>query len=797
MPRPAVRTLALVSVPIALAVHALARTVDRAVGTLLHTSLDLPSFVATALGLVDGGDAARNTAAWLAAGLAAWAALAALSRRATGATWTEALAAEAPRFSVLLLRPALTLLALASLAAQPTYPYGFALPVALTQDWAIAQDLAALLAFALHRLPARRLPVPGAASLSFLAFLAYAFLSPPWALRWESHPGNEPKTLRMAVALGHWWTLDVEPVSGPMEELPARPLLANASAAAATLGRESARMLAALAHGPAAVGRAAIRATRVTRQTIRGKEGGTYHVLAPGPSFLLAPALRIDRALNLRQRTPGRLAVTLLLWNALAAVLVGVLFQLARDASGRPGIAAAIAGGAALVPPFVFYSFQFYPEMLGALVMTAALRALLFGRPATTRNALGLGLALATLPWLHQKFLPVWLALALWAVVRAVAELVPFRTLLALVLPQAVSLYLTALYNFSITGSVRPDALFLAWGPGGVSSARIGQGSFGLALDARFGLFPYVPFLLLGLAALALPAGRRLRVALPVAAVYYLTVASADNWSGAVCNLGRYIMPVVPLLLASAAAALARVGRKPGAWLLAVVLAVWSALLARLLWLDPHAANDCALLLARGAVADGNAYVPNLFIRAWADAAPGLWARVAAWVALAGLLGWWMRRVHASRGGASAPRALAGLAAVVLAAAFALERWPTARTRPQWPEALVLSDGTTVFFAGEVVADGEGMRARGGIVGLLVRSGTARESVTLVANGDGELRIGDGAPVVLAGRPLTVRVPLDHVIALTGRRGATEALSRQILRVESDAGLALAVVGSP
>ena len=79
-------------------------------------------------------------------------------------------------------------------------------------------------------------------------------------------------------------------------------------------------MLAALAHGPAAVGRDAIRATRITRQTIRGKEGGTYHVLAPGPSFLLAPALRIDRALNLRRGTPGRLAVTLLAWNALAAL---------------------------------------------------------------------------------------------------------------------------------------------------------------------------------------------------------------------------------------------------------------------------------------------------------------------------------------------------------------------------------------------------------------------------------------------------------------------------------------------
>jgi hypothetical protein len=795
MERPALRPLVLAGVPLALALHALARSVDRAVGMLLHTSLDLASFVPTALGLVEPTDAALQAAAWTAGGLAAWVALAALRRRDAGDGWTEALLAEAPRFAVLLLRPALTLLALSALALQPTYPYGFTLPVALTQDWGVAQDLAVLLAFALYRLPARGVPAPGVWSLSFLAFLAYAFLSPPWALRWESHPGNEPKTLRMAVALGHWWTLDVEGVSGPMEDLPARPLLQNAAAAAGSLARESGRMLAALAQG--AVGRDAIRATRVTRQTIRGKEGGTYHVLAPGPSFLLAPALRIDRALNLRRGTPGRLAVTLLFWNALAAALVGATFQLVRDASGRAGLAAALAGGAALVPPFVFYSFQFYPEMLGALVLAAVLRVLLFGRPATRRSALALGLALAALPWLHQKFLPVWVALAAWAVVRAVSDLVPLRTLLALLLPQALSLYLTALYNFAITGSVRPDALFLAWGPGGVSSARVGQGVLGLALDARFGLVPYLPFLLLAAAGLALPAGRRLRVALPVAAIYYLTVASADNWSGAVCNLGRYIMPVVPLLLAGAGAALARAGRRPGAWLVAAALAAWSALLARLLFLDAHAANDCALLLARSAIADGNAYVPNLFIRTWADAAPGLAARVAAWAALAALLAWWMRRVHAGRAGASTARALAGLAAVVLLAALVLERWPSGRTRPQWGDAVALPDGTTVFFSGDVRAEGDGVRARTGSVALLVRGGSARGSVTLVASGTGELRVGDGAPMVLDGRPLTVEVPLARAATLTGRRGATEALGRQVLRVGSDAGLALAVVAAP
>ena len=69
--------------------------------------------------------------------------------------------------------------------------------------------------------------------------------------------------------------------------------------------------------------------------------------------------------------------------------------------------------------------------------------------------------------------------------------------------------------------------------------------------------------------------------------------------------------------------ALARADARPGVRAVALALAGWTAVIARLLWHDPHAANDCALLLARSAFADGNVYVPNLFLRAWADAAPG------------------------------------------------------------------------------------------------------------------------------------------------------------------------------
>jgi hypothetical protein len=772
------RVLLTVLVPLVL--QALAREVDHAVSLLLRSTLDLPDLVPRALSLVDAGRVLRRVAAWVAGGSAAWLLLAAIHRRTTGEPWAETLTAEAQRFWFLLLRPALTLLALASLAVRPAYPYGFTLPVALTQDWGIAQDVAVLAAFVAWRVPRVRLPAPGAASLSFLAFLAYAFLAPPWAQRWESHPGNEPKTLRMAVALGHWWTLDVEDVSAPMEQLPTRSLSENALLAVDALSEESVRMAGALLRGPSAVGRDAIQATRITRQTVRGKDGGVYHVLAPGPSILLAPLLRADRALNLRLGTAGRLTLSLLAWNALAGLLVGAVFLLLRDATGCPRLSALVAAGAALAPPFVFYSYQFYPEMLGALALTAALRWLLFVPRLTERAAWGLGLGLATLPWLHQKFLPVWGVLALWAAVRLVNELAPLRTLCAVLAPQALTLFLTALYNFGITGSVRPDALFLAWGPGGVSSTRIGQGLLGLWLDARYGLVPYVPFLLLAAGGMVLPAARRLAWALPAALVYYVTVASADNWSGAVCNLGRYIMPVVPLALAFAVLTLA--DAREGVWTMALALGGWTAILARLLWQDPHAANDCALLLGRSVFADGNVYVPNLFLRSWSDAAPGLWARVLAWLIVSGVVAWWVRKA-AAREAASAARSLFGGAAIVLCLAAVLERWPSARTRPAWNDALALSSGDTVHFLGDVAVGDEAARARPGTVELLVRSRDPRDAIALTAEGEGVIRVGGAAPIVVSGRPVPVSVPLAPLRRLKGRRGVEESLSRQELGI--------------
>ena len=774
------------------ALHALAREVDGAVGVLLRSSLDLPDFVAQALRLVDPVAMLARVGLWTAAGAVVWAALAAGRARQEGGAFAAALTATSGGFAPLYLRPGLTLLALASLALQPSYPYAFTLPVALTQDLALAQDAAALAALVAAHAPPLRLPAPGAASLGLIAFVVYALLTPPWARSWDGHPGNEPKTLRMAVAIGHGLTLDVEGVSAAMEALPTRGLVASArDAAAATVG-ESARMIAALASGPRSLGASAIRATRITRQTVRGKEGGVFHVLAPGVSALLAPALRLDRAINLRRGTWGSLGATLLLWNALAASLVSALFLLARDATGRPGLAAAIATGFALTPPFLFYFFQFYPEMLGALALAIAARVLLFRPWWSTATAAGMGVLLAFLPWLHQKFLPVWVVLVVMALVKVVGEMAPLRALVFLLAPQVASAGAFALYNFAITGSARPDALYLAWGPGGVSSARVGQGLLGLLLDARYGILPYAPIYLLAAGGLV----RRergaslLRRGLLAMAVYYVTVASADNWSGAVCNLGRYFMPVAPWAAALAAVAVAGAGGRRGVAAVALALAAWTGLFAAALWADPHAANDCGLLLARSVIADGNVYIPNLFIRAWSDAAPGLFVRLAVWLVLVLAAGAWFGRA-ARGGGASPERALAGVVALVLAAAFVLERGPAVRTGPRYSDALSLGAQGTAFLVGPVEVEGDRARARSGTLELLVRSRQPVASVTIVADGDGTLRYGGGPPVAVAGRPVTVNVPLTPVATLVGRRGASETLARQRLTIETRGELAL------
>jgi hypothetical protein len=782
-----------------LALHALAREVDRAVGLLLHSTLDLPDFVPLALGLLDGGRVALAVAGWVLAGGLAWLLLALLRARRQGLSRTAALDCEAGLLAPLYLRPALTVLAVIALALRPTFPYAFTLPVALTQDWGFVQDAAVAAALVAARAPRLTLPAPRSAEVAFLAFLAYALMVPQWSRDWQGHPGNEPKYLRTAVAAGLWLDLDVRHVDQPMEELEAKPLLPALRNAAVAIAEAKLALARALVLGEPVFDAARVEDQRVAHLTLASRSGGFYHVLAPGPSLLMAPALRADRALNRMRGEPGRLRLTLLLWNALAALLVAAVFVLARDATGRPGLAAAVAAFFAFTPPFLFYFHQFYPELPAALVVSLCLQRLVFGRKAGLAESLALGLLIGFLPWLHQKYLPITALLAAWAVWRAVDRLVPLGALLALVIALAGSAYLTLAFNFALTGSARPDALFLAAGMRGVSSSQTGQGLPGLLVDANYGILPYAPVYLLatGGALVARGAGARLRLALPAALVYYLTVASHDTWTGAISNLGRFLMPLAPLAVAFVAVALDRTASRRGAVTLALTLGAWTAWCSRAFWLDPHAANDATRLLARSAIADATVYLPNLNFQRLADAAARLPPQLLVWTALAGLVALFLRRAAQGRGASSSGRALLALTLALLSAAFVLERWPPGYFAPRLSGGLDLQPGAVAFVreggrieSGAILVDGRE-------VVLLVRSREPIASLEVIASGSGTLRVRGRAPLSADERGTALLLPLEPLGTFTGRRGVSETLA--LARVETRPGgvLALRLRASP
>jgi hypothetical protein len=300
-------------------------------------------------------------------------------------------------------------------------------------------------------------------------------------------------------------------------------------------------------------------------------------------------------------------------------------------------------------------------------------------------------------------------------------------------------------------------------------------------------------------------------VVVPAAAVYYLTVASADNWAGAVCNLGRYVMPVAPLAVAFVGMAIARTDARRGAMALVLILGAWTALFALALWQDPHAANDSALLLAKSRYADGRQYVPDLFIRRWSDAAPGLWARVVVWLTALGGIAWWLRSVavpsRRGRGprGASPLLTLAVVAGLVLAAGLLLERWPGKRTAPAFPEAMVIAAPQTrdapattlaappVLFVSGAASVREDEAILGpGEVDMLLRAPAAAPSLRATVGGPGGVLRATGLPPLVL-RPTGARLDLPFVAyhEVRGRDGRAVFFSRAVLSLEGEAVLRL------
>lgn len=272
----------------------------------------------------------------------------------------------------------------------------------------------------------------------------------------------------------------------------------------------------------------------------RGSDRQIYSIHAPGASLLVLPAFAVAGY-------PGAAMQV----AAIVALGVALLWLAAFRLTGSPGGAWVSTLALVTAAPYVLLSFMIYPDPIGSTVVAAALLALVScdaGLALSGGTWLGVGAALALLPWLHTRFAVLAgacgavLLLRAWQVGRAAAV----SRLLALPIASAVGWFG---YFWVIYGTPDPGA---PYGDGtGSGLSFVPQGLVGLFLDQQFGLVANAPALAAGLGGLALLAIQRPRLAIELSVVLlpYLAVAAAfPMWWGGRSSPARFAIVVAPVL---------------------------------------------------------------------------------------------------------------------------------------------------------------------------------------------------------------------------------------------------------
>lgn len=285
---------------------------------------------------------------------------------------------------------------------------------------------------------------------------------------------------------------------------------------------------------------------------VRGRNGQIYSIHAPGVPVLVLPAFALF----------GYHGVVLFL-VVLAALGAALAWHLAWRISGSAAAAWFGWASVTLSATTIFHSFTVYPDGAGALAVLAGIWALVRAgdERATGETRVGpwiwYGAALATLPWMHQRFaaiagcLGALVLLRLAAVPRAQSKAVAFLAVPALSAAGWIASFAV------IYGTPDPSAPFgneirsLAFIPGAMTA---------LLFDQRFGLLTYAPVLAFALGGLVVMARqrahRRLAFELLFTAVpYLLVVTHVAMWWGGRSAPARFVVPVLlPMAIPAAVA---------------------------------------------------------------------------------------------------------------------------------------------------------------------------------------------------------------------------------------------------
>ena len=289
--------------------------------------------------------------------------------------------------------------------------------------------------------------------------------------------------------------------------------------------------------------------------TIRGLDGGLYHLQPPGLPALVAVALGVGEWV-LPGRDPGIYVFVLL---ALVWILgARELWRLGIELSSDRATSAILVLTVFLSAPVFVGGYQLFPESLALFLFPWLFRRLRTSeRVLGTPSALACGLVSGYLLWIHPKLTVV---AALFAAIGVFRPATSRRVKVAFAFGFFLTAFTSLLYCHHLSGLFRPEGLYIRQaeeyvGSPNPLSLRFAAGLVKALLGGRDGLFVFAPILVLGVMALgALKRPSRSTVELwCLFAVVWLTSAVHDGASlGSPARLMAPVVFVPALYLAGA-----------------------------------------------------------------------------------------------------------------------------------------------------------------------------------------------------------------------------------------------------
>ena len=192
--------------------------------------------------------------------------------------------------------------------------------------------------------------------------------------------------------------------------------------------------------------------------------------------------------------------------------------------------------------PLLLIAFHVYPDLVAGIITAYALRKIYHQPEGRSYKRPWLGLLVAFYPWLHFKYLVltiIFSALFLYLNYRYRKPLLPFF------FPIVLSLSLLTLFYYYLYGNPFYERSAQAF-----SSILVGFP--GQLLDQQFGLFIYSPvyiFLPIGIALMLKTRKRELFWLGLIFLSLYLPNSAYRQWYGGWSPAGRFLLPLMPVLL--------------------------------------------------------------------------------------------------------------------------------------------------------------------------------------------------------------------------------------------------------